>query len=319
MTRQRLAAWAPILLANLVVISLAAFWINRKNAPTPAPAPQISLAPALPAHCDRARSLALPPGDYAGLAIDSDGNLWTGNKNSLLKFAPDGTLRETIKLEDTILAVATEDGQTVFAAGRNQVFRVVKTAGGWQTTAWEPFPESSYICSLAVAQNRLLIADAGRKRLLAMDPESGKSVWESAGETGFTVPSPYFAVSQNADGTLWVVNPGQHRLESYAIEDGRYLSSWEPLEPAFTGCCNPALMVALTGDRFVTMNKGSLALQGFASSGARLARLAREADFVVGPFRYALALDKQENIWLLDDRRQMILFFPATLAQEAKQ
>jgi hypothetical protein len=318
MTRQRLIALAPILLANLVVLSLAAFWINRKSVPAPAPAPQISLVPALPAHCDPAKSIVLPPGDYAGLSIASDGSLWTGNGNKLLKFAPDGMLRENIELKGTIQAVATEDGQTVFAAARDQVFRVVNTAEGWQTTAWKPLPETSYICSLAIAQNRLVIADAGRKMLLAVDPESGKSLWATSGETGFTVPSPHFAVSQNADGTLWVVNPGQHRLESYATEDGRYLSSWEPKGAVFAGCCNPALMVGLAGDRFVTMNKGSLSLQNFASSGTRLARLAKEADFLPGPFRYALALDKQENIRLLDAHRKMILFFPATLAREAK-
>jgi hypothetical protein len=45
-------------------------------------------------------------------------------------------------------------------------------------------------------------------------------------------------------------------LEQLDPKTGASVASWEPRQP-FGGCCNPVRFAALTGGRFVTMEKGT--------------------------------------------------------------
>ena len=90
---------------------------------------------------------------------------------------------------------------------------------------------------------------------LPRDAEAGKLVWESHGEEKWIVPGAAFPIDLSATGELWVANVGRKRLEQLDPKTGRFMASWEPKQ-AFGGCCNPVRFAALTGGRFITMEKG---------------------------------------------------------------
>ena len=97
--------------------------------------------------------------------------------------------------------------------------------------------------------------DRKRKIVCAHDAATGESVWESQGEEQWIVPGAAFPMDISVTGELWVANVGRKRLEQLDPKTGRFIASWEPKQ-RFAGCCNPVRFAALTGGRFVTMEKG---------------------------------------------------------------
>jgi len=97
--------------------------------------------------------------------------------------------------------------------------------------------------------------DRTRKVVYASDAETGEWVWESQGEDRWIVPGAAFPIDLSATGELWVANVGRKRLEQLDPKTGGFIASWEPKQ-TFGGCCNPVRFAALTGGRFVTMEKG---------------------------------------------------------------
>ena len=101
----------------------------------------------------------------------------------------------------------------------------------------------------------IIRVDRERKSVCAYNAETGELVWESPGEEQWFVPGAAFPMDISATGELWVANVGRKRLEQLDPKTGRFIASWEPKQ-TFAGCCNPVRFAALTGGRFVTMEKG---------------------------------------------------------------
>ena len=101
----------------------------------------------------------------------------------------------------------------------------------------------------------VISVDRKRKVVCANHAETGELVWESHGEDRWIVPGAAFPMDISATGELWVANVGRKRLEQLDPQTGRFIASWEPKQ-TFAGCCNPVRFAALTGGRFVTMEKG---------------------------------------------------------------
>jgi hypothetical protein len=97
--------------------------------------------------------------------------------------------------------------------------------------------------------------DRRRKIVCAYHAETGELVWESHGEAQWIVPGAAFPMDVSITGELWVANVGRKCLEQLDPKTGRFIASWEPKQ-TFAGCCNPVRFAALTGGRFVTMEKG---------------------------------------------------------------
>ncbi|NLF93617.1 MAG: hypothetical protein GX564_06985 [Oligosphaeraceae bacterium] len=98
--------------------------------------------------------------------------------------------------------------------------------------------------------------DRQGKTVRAVDVNQNRVVWESRGEDRFIVPGAAFPLDLSPEGELWVANVGRKRLERLDPQTGRFLAFWEPAAK-FAGCCNPVRFAALSGGRFVTMEKGS--------------------------------------------------------------
>ncbi len=185
----------------------------------------------------------------------------------------------------------------IYAALPRQIVKI----NGSTIKRWPELDSRTRLTSIVLSGGRLFAADAGNRKIYCFD-ENGKKLWESAGAEGekFVVPSPYFDMVPDGDGGVWIVNPGRHRIENYA-KDGKFKAQWKPLAAnAFSGCCNPAYLGILSGDRFVTLEKGTVRVKLFAPSGEMIEYVVPESGFNPGGFRYDLKVLPDEKIAILD-------------------
>jgi len=127
------------------------------------------------------------------------------------------------------------------------------------------FGDRAHLTSIAQVNDAIFIADAGNREVLRCDA-AGKIVSRIK---SFAVPSPYFDLLAGADGLLWVVNPGKHRIEAYNA-DGALELSWGGTGmnvESFCGCCNPVYFTRLPDGRFVTSEKGLNRIKIYSATG----------------------------------------------------
>lgn len=108
--------------------------------------------------------------------------------------------------------------------------------------------------------------DRENRRVYAVKVDTGEIAWVSYGESGWLIPGAAFMLDVSPESELWVLNPGRRRLEQLNPETGDYIASWEPREP-LPGCCNPVRFAAMSGGRFLTMEKGRRQARLYAPSG----------------------------------------------------
>jgi hypothetical protein len=182
---------------------------------------------------------------------------------------------------------------------------------------WDSFGERSVITSLAVSGDKVFVADAGNRIVYECD-RKGKITMkigeknEQKGISGYVIPSPFFDLSLDEEGFLWVVNPGKQRLENYNA-DGSLRTSWgEPgmkLE-GFSGCCNPAEMAIMEDNSFVTSEKGMPRIKLYGQHGELKGVVAPPDKFDVDSY-YApdVTVDAEHRVYALDfDRKQVRIF-----------
>ncbi|MCX7887734.1 MAG: hypothetical protein N3B01_10860 [Verrucomicrobiae bacterium] len=232
-----------------------------------------------------------------------------GGDRLLKRFDRSGRLLGAIRLPDKPVALdPLEDGSVrVGFRDRWSVF----DRNGAAVSGCEPLGERVRITALAHAGSLVFVADAGNREVLRCDA-TGRVLSRLK---GFIVPSPYFDLCVSADGRLWVVNPGKHRVEAYTF-DGQYLTGWGStamLPEGFCGCCNPVYFARLPDGRFVTSEKGLVRVKVYHSDGrfecvvagpeqlVKDRELARKAcaNCQVG-FGLPVAADEQGRVLILD-------------------
>lgn len=138
---------------------------------------------------------------------------------------------------------------------------------------WDALDREAILTSVLVVDSYVFAADAGHKVIhqFNMDGVHIRQIASTNPDTpkGFIVPSPYFDIATGHEGNIWVVNPGQHKLENYTPE-GRFLSAWGETSwqlHGFSGCCNPTHLTILSDGRFVTSEKGLARVKVFRPDG----------------------------------------------------
>ncbi len=248
------------------------------------------------------------------LAVAHD-KLYVAAKDAVLVFdANDSEIaRYAIAGTPSCLAVAP-DG-VLYVGIRNKVF--VLDANGAAQAAWDSFTERSFITSIAVSGQDVYVADAG-KRVVCRFDRSG-ALQARIGEKdpardvpGLEVPSPYLDLAVNADGDLWVVNPGKLGFEQYR-SDGSLVTSW--YRPSlkldgFPGCCNPTHIAFDTKGELYTCEKGLVRVKSFeVTSGEFGGLVAGSKLFPQEQSLRDLVVDSKNRILVLDGQRSAIRVF----------
>ena len=188
---------------------------------------------------------------------------------------------------------------------------------GTISARWEKLDARAYITSIAVLDEDVFVADAGNRVVLRYDREGALQGRigeknEDVDIPGIEVPSPYLDLAINADGDLWVVNPGRLGLERYR-PDGSIVTSWyRPnlrLE-GFSGCCNPTHIAFDSAGRLVTAEKGLVRVKKYeVTLGEYEELVAGSKNFPREQSLRDLVVDARDRILLLDPRSDTIRIF----------
>lgn len=226
---------------------------------------------------------------------------------------PAGKLLSEINLDDKPTCVFVS-ADNIFI-GNKRSFSILK-ADGSKSGEWKDFGDSTVITSIAEQAGKVFIADAGKRKVWIFNM-AGNKIGEFEGKTsnnqihGFIVPSPYFDLAFNADGELWVVNPGKHSLENYTT-GGVLRTFWESQSiriEGFNGCCNPAHFAFTQDGSFVTSEKDLVRIKIYKPSGEFLGVVAPPSKFEAKGHAPDVAIDNQGNVYALDFDKTVIRLF----------
>lgn len=266
---------------------------------------------------------ALPTGmiQSRGLAVDAQGALHIVGDRAIKVFR-DG-------VEASVLPLGVEPRCLVVLADRYVVgctdHIVELELDGQVIKSWSSLGSDALITSVAVDESHVFIADAQQRTVWCYDRE-GKLVRRIGDRDterdilGFNIPSPYFDLALAPAGRLCVVNPGNHRLETYTVE-GDLEAWWGEFGNTidkFTGCCNPTSFAFLPDGRIVTCEKGLTRVKLYQADGSFAGVVAGTEQLVEGrPVICELpeqcqtggldiAVDRRGLVYVLDTGKNLI-------------
>jgi len=262
----------------------------------------------IPTGCDRARSFAL----------DGEGRFYIAGDEAVRVLSKTGNLQRVIGLSSPPRCVAVAPDGEVYVGLSDHV--EVFDSAGQRVASWEPLETGAFLTSIAIADNDVLVADAGHEVVLRYD-RAGQLVnriGEKAPERnipGFHVPSPYFDLAMAPDGLLRVVSPGRMRIEAYTLDGDLELwwgESGMRIE-TFCGCCNPANFAIMSDGSFVTSEKGLTRVKVYDPDGAFVGVVAGPEQLIEGgaprvfenvddakASGFDVAVDAADRVYILD-------------------
>ena len=235
-----------------------------------------------------------------GLAVDGEGRIYVVGDRRLIVYGGDGSPVMRVELEEAPTSIAAAESGLLYLGLTDHV--EVYGREGNREAVWVDLGEKSIITSIAVGNTPdgevVCVADAGNRQILKFDPFGRLASIHG----DFLIPSPYFDVAVESDGTVWAADTGRHRLRSFSAE-GEPLSSWGKPSAGvegFCGCCNPAHFVLLSDGGFVTAEKGLPRVKLYDRVGKFAGLVADPAvfsetdgmDLAVGPKGLVYVLDK---------------------------
>ncbi len=245
-----------------------------------------------------------------------NGNLYLLFDQSLQVISTDG--REIMKrvVDKASIALMIKSDGSVLLVYPNYLVKL--GSDGNEIIRTDIFEDGSYFRSAAAGGNLIFVADAGKREVVVLD-EQLRRINSFKGESGvssmhgFILPSLHFDMAVNQDGELWVVNPGLHRIQNYT-ENGRLRGHWGISSfghEGFSGCCNPYFIEFLSDGRVVTSEKGLVRVKIYKESGELESVVAPPDKFPNSEKAPAIAVDDENNVWLLDfDKKMLRLFKP---------
>lgn len=256
--------------------------------------------------------LTLNGSEKRGIAFGM-GQIWLVGDNYLQVISVEGDplLKKELPESPSCITIYQSD---VYIGFGNQI-RVYDREGS-EKAVWARLGDSTLLTSLAVKDDLLFAADAGKRRVLRYRTD-GTLLGEFDGKRdpdalhGFIVPSPTFDLAIAPDGELWIVNPGEHALENYTPE-GRLRGYWDKPSAGiegFNGCCGPAQIAILPDGSFVTAEKRIVRIKIHRASGEFESMVAPTELFKNGSRAPDLAIGERGEIYALDFDRKMIRVF----------
>ncbi|NQU21400.1 MAG: hypothetical protein HQ567_08965 [Candidatus Nealsonbacteria bacterium] len=298
-----------------VVVAVAALIFSDPWGERPLSHPDRDVDPAL-VHYRQTREIPVDMQYVSALAVGPTGDIYVAGDRAIHVFAPDGTKRDDIDLDEepTCLAVAGANHakpDRLYVAMRQHV--EVVTTDGRPVAKWETIAKAN-VTSIAAADEDIFVADAANKIVWRYapdgtiqgrigDPDKKKHV------PGFVITTPFFDLAMAPDGLLRVVNPRLLRIEAYTI-DGDLEGHWGTASPdvdGFYGCCNPIHFAIFSDGRFVTAEKGVQRIKIYDKQG--------QFDCVVaGPEQMTaqagdLAVDHNDRVLALDPIARCVRIF----------
>jgi hypothetical protein len=215
------------------------------------------------------RQIRIDIGESGGIAC-SNGMIWLAANGSVKAITPDGKISADFSVDEGPRAIAVD--QHWVLVGYRKYFALYSLTGEKYFQS-DVINDSTVITSVALWNDKIVIADAGKRRVYLFTKGIKEKEFEGVSGTknlhGFVIPSPYFDIAINSANELWVANTGIHSLQQYD-NNGNLIRSWEKISleiEGFSGCCNPAHFTFLPDGRFVTSEKGMPRIKIYTSEG----------------------------------------------------
>jgi hypothetical protein len=249
-----------------------------------------------------------------GIACDNNDRCYITSSDGIYRLDEKFHVDSTITLPDTVLTLCFDPDNRMYAATRKKVFRFTEDGSSYVT--WTVGTEKSYITSIATDEKCLYIADAGMRLVWRYDTSGNKLNAIGERDTirnipGIIVPSPSMDCAIGQDGSLWVVNPGRHRIENYR-SNGDLVFSWGKAGTdieKFCGCCNPIHMVIMPNGSFLTAEKGIVRVKEYGPTGVFTTVVAPPHAFPNKTTHIAIAVNSEEKVFILDSATKVVLVF----------
>lgn len=259
-----------------------------------------------------------------GIALSSDGKrLYVAGDKQVRAFRADGCREKAFDVgNDAYCIAAAADGRLVVGL-KDHV--EIWTAAGQQLARWESLGTTAHLTSVFVKGDSFYAGDAGNRVVLQFDAK-GKIVGRfgernpARNQQGLVMPSPHLDVTIDAQGTLWLNNPGRHRLEAYT-ENGETVRTWGGPAPdmkGFCGCCNPTDFAILPDGRFVTAEKGIPRVKVSTIDGMLQNVVVGAESFTGDNISLDLAAAPDGRVFVLDPVKKAVRIFAPKATEGAK-
>jgi len=249
------------------------------------------------------------------LAISTDNQLFIGAGNQIVILSKTGEYLRKIGTTDSVSCLFLNEKNEVLV-GMYQKFAGFSSEGKLKFVINSTLTESIFT-SITANSEYIFIADAFNK-VVHKYSITGKFIEvfgkkdSVEGFAGFHIPSPYFDLLIGREDQLWVVNPGMHSMEAFDPKTGKNFSNWSKSSTdidGFSGCCNPTHIAMLSDGSFVTSEKGLERIKIHAPDGTFKTVVAAPNQFDEGTLGLDLAVDSEDNIYVLDKKRKQIRVF----------
>jgi hypothetical protein len=265
-------------------------------------------------HYTEIKQITLAHQKLNGIAIGPEDGIYVLADQSYFVLDQDGNIIKSVNYGQEGFCLSVDQNKDVYLGMADHI--QIYDQKGIQKSRWLSPGEKSLFTSLKVTAQNVYVADAGN--LIVWQYNKRGEVTRKIGEKnkskdipGFIIPSPYFDLTVDPDGFLWVTNPGRQSLENYTAE-GDLRSSWGIAGMSieeFCGCCNPSHIALLDDGSFVTSEKGIARVKVSNRIGKLVSVVAGSDQFTEGTEDLDLAVDSKNRIYVLDPKRKMVRIF----------
>lgn len=248
------------------------------------------------------------------LAVDSSGNIIVGSKTGIEILDTGGARRSRFGVSEPVYCLAVAPGGDILAGLKDHI--EVYSSDGIRRAVWKSPDPKADLTSIAVAADRVFAADCVN-RIVWSFSLSGERLGRIGDRDkdkrrhGFIVPSAFFDVAVAADGTLWVANPGEHRLEHFTA-DGRFLGCWGKASmeaDGFCGCCNPSNFAIMPDGSFVTSEKHIVRVKIYDAAGIFKGIISGQEQWDKDAVGLDLAVDSKGRVLVLDPQAEVVRIY----------
>jgi len=249
--------------------------------------------------------------NLTALAVDGSDNIVVGSRTGVEILDPDGARLGGFKVSVPVNCLAVAPGGAILVGQGDHIETYDRN--GKKEAAWRSPDQKTVITSVAASSNSVYVADHVN-RIVWRFTHAGELLGRIGDKDhdrrkdGFVVPSAFFDVAVAADESVWVANPGEHRLEHFTA-DGRFLDCWGKAAPeadGFCGCCNPSNFAIAPDGSFVTSEKHTVRVKIYNAAGGLRGIVCGQEEWEKDAVGLDLSVDSKGRIMVLDPQADVV-------------
>jgi hypothetical protein len=249
--------------------------------------------------------------NLTALAVDGDDNIIVGSRTGVEVLDARGERVTAFDVGSPVNCLAAVSDGDILAGMKDHI--EVYSRGGERKAVWKSPDPKTELTSIAVSRDYVFAADYVNRLVWRFD-HTGKLLGRIGDmdsrqrKSGFVVPSAFFDVAIAGDGSLWVANPGEHRLEHFTA-DGKLLTFWGKASTdaaGFCGCCNPSNIAIMPDGSIVTSEKHIVRVKIYGAAGELKGIVCGQEDWQEEAVGLDLAVDANERILVLDPQADVV-------------